>query len=168
MERSGPRVVIIGGGFGGIGAAIELQSHGFTDITLLERGEALGGTWLYNSYPGCACDVPSHLYSFSFAQRRDWKRLCSTQAEILEYLQGVAHDYGVERIAETGVEIADVSYDDASRDWTVKAGDGRSWEADAVVIASVSCTGRPSPVSTGSRPSRERPSTRPSGTTTST
>ncbi len=127
--------MIIGGGFGGIGAAIELQSHGFTDLTLLERGEALGGTWLYNSYPGSACDVPSHLYSYSFAQRRDWKRLCSEQSEILDYLQGVAHDHGVDRIAETGVEIADVAYDDATRDWTVKAADGRSWEADAVVIA---------------------------------
>lgn len=127
--------MIIGGGFGGIGAAIELQAHGFTEITLLERGEALGGTWLYNSYPGCACDVPSHLYSYSFAQRRDWSRLCSSQQEILDYLQGVAHDYGVDRISETGVEVADVAYDDATHDWTVRAEDGRSWEADAVVIA---------------------------------
>ena len=85
------------GGFGGIGAAIELQSHGFGEITLLDRAPELGGTWLYNSYPGAACDVPSHLYSYSFAQRRDWRRLCSPQAEILDYLRSVAHDYGVDR-----------------------------------------------------------------------
>ena len=84
------RIVIVGAGFGGIAAAIELQNHGFRDLTILERGAGLGGTWLHNGYPGAACDVPSHLYSFSFAQRRDWTRLCSPQAEILSYLEGVA------------------------------------------------------------------------------
>ena len=72
------RVIIVGAGFGGIAAAIELQRHGFDDVTILERADGLGGTWLHNTYPGAACDVPSHLYSFSFAQRRDWSRLCST------------------------------------------------------------------------------------------
>ena len=58
------RVVIVGAGFGGVAAAIELRRHGFDDVTILERGPGVGGTWLYNTYPGCACDVPSHLYSF--------------------------------------------------------------------------------------------------------
>jgi cation diffusion facilitator CzcD-associated flavoprotein CzcO len=74
---SDPRVVIIGAGFGGIAAAIELRRHGFTDVTVLERAPGLGGTWRFNSYPGAACDVPSHLYSFSYATRRGWSRLCS-------------------------------------------------------------------------------------------
>src|SRR6202034_2580920 len=84
------QVVIVGAGFGGIAAAIELRRHGITELKILEQAEDLGGTWLHNTYPGAACDVPSHLYSFSFAQRRDWTRLCSPHAEILEYLGGVA------------------------------------------------------------------------------
>ena len=91
------RVLIVGAGFGGIAAAIELRRHGISDVTILEKGSDLGGTWFYNSYPGAACDVPSHLYSFSFAQRRDWSRLCSPQQEIHDYLHGVARDHGVER-----------------------------------------------------------------------
>ena len=77
-----PSVIIVGAGFGGIAAAIELKRAGIDDVRILERAADLGGTWYYNSYPGCACDVPSHLYSFSFAQRRDWSRLCSPQTEI--------------------------------------------------------------------------------------
>ena len=67
--------MIVGAGFGGIAAAIELRRHGFDQVTLLERAPGLGGTWRDNDYPGCACDVPSQLYSFSFATRRDWPRL---------------------------------------------------------------------------------------------
>jgi cation diffusion facilitator CzcD-associated flavoprotein CzcO len=91
------RVLIVGAGFGGIGAAVELTRHGFDDVTILDHACELGGTWRDNSYPGAACDVPSHLYSFSFAQRRDWSRLCSPQGEILDYLRGVAARFGVDR-----------------------------------------------------------------------
>ena len=89
--------MIVGAGLGGIAAAIELGRHGFSDITLLERAPDLGGTWYYNSYPGAACDVPSHLYSYSFAKRRDWSRLCSPQQEILDYVHGVADEQGIDR-----------------------------------------------------------------------
>ena len=99
------RVLIVGAGFGGITAAIELRRHGFDKITILEKAPDLGGTWYYNSYPGAACDVPSHLYSFSFAQRRDWSRLCSPQQEIHDYLRDVARAQGVERLIETGAEV---------------------------------------------------------------
>jgi cation diffusion facilitator CzcD-associated flavoprotein CzcO len=128
-------VVIIGGGFGGIAAAIELQSHGFSNLTLLERASELGGTWFHNTYPGAACDVPSHLYSYSFAQRSDWTRLCSPQSEILGYLQDVAHDHGIDRLAETGVEVSELRWSDNDSRWTVETGDGRKRSADAVVIA---------------------------------
>jgi cation diffusion facilitator CzcD-associated flavoprotein CzcO len=128
-------VVIVGAGFGGVAAAIELRRHGFDDVTILERGPALGGTWLYNSYPGCTCDVPSHLYSFSYAQRRDWSRLCSPQEEILRYLQGVARDHGVDRLVEPDCEVTACGWDDGERRWTVSCADGRSWEADAVIVA---------------------------------
>src|SRR5579864_7620620 len=89
-------VVIVGAGFGGIAAAIELRRHGVGNVTILDRAPDLGGTWFYNSYPGCACDVPSHLYSFSYHQKRDWSRLCSPQQEIHDYLREVAHANGIE------------------------------------------------------------------------
>jgi cation diffusion facilitator CzcD-associated flavoprotein CzcO len=128
-------VVIVGAGIGGITAAIELQNHGFTNLTLLERAPGLGGTWRYNTYPGAACDVPSHLYSFSFAQRRDWSRLCSPQPEILRYLSEVAREHGVDRLVVPDTEVTGCAWDDAERRWTVSASDGRSWGADAIVIA---------------------------------
>ena len=129
------RVLIIGAGFGGIAAAIELQKHGFDDVTLLERAPELGGTWFYNGYPGAACDVPSHLYSYSFAQRRDWSRLCSPRDEILDYLRDVSRQFGVDRLVQTGVEVTMCTWDDDAHRWTVTAADGRTWEGAAVVVA---------------------------------
>jgi len=126
------RVVIVGAGFGGLAAAIELRRHGFSDVTVLERAPGIGGTWHYNDYPGCACDVPSHLYSFSFAQRRHWSRLCSPQAEILRYLEEVARDFGVDRVVQCGVDVVSCRWDGG---WTVAAADGRTWRADALIIA---------------------------------
>src|SRR3954453_23379264 len=95
-------VTIVGAGFGGISAAIELQRHGFRGLTILDAAGDLGGTWLHNSYPGAGCDVPSHLYSSSCAQRRDWSRLCSPQQEIFDYLHEVARDHGVDRYVQAG------------------------------------------------------------------
>jgi len=130
-----PRVLIIGAGFGGIAAAIELQSHGFDEITILERAPELGGTWYRNSYPGSACDVPSHLYSFSFAQRRDWSRLCSPQREILDYLRDVAHEYGVDRRIVPEAEVTECRWDDQRHIWTVSTADRRTFSAEALIIA---------------------------------
>ena len=129
------QIVIIGAGFGGIGAAIELRRHGFRDITILERAADLGGTWFHNTYPGAACDVPSHLYSYSYATRRDWSRLCSPQQEILDYLHGVARDHDVARHVTTDTEVEACLWDDEERRWTVTSTDGRSWAADAVIVA---------------------------------
>ena len=129
------RVLIVGAGFGGIGAAIELQRHGFSDITILDHAPELGGTWRNNSYPGAACDVPSHLYSFSFAQRRDWSRLCSPQQEILEYLRDIAARFGVDRCVVPDTRVASCAWDDAEHVWRTSSDDGRSWESDAIVLA---------------------------------
>ncbi|HEY7892080.1 MAG TPA: NAD(P)/FAD-dependent oxidoreductase [Solirubrobacteraceae bacterium] len=129
------KIVIVGGGFGGITAAIELQKHGFRDLTLLERAPALGGTWFHNSYPGAACDVPSHLYSLSFARRRNWSRLCGPQQEILDYLREVAGEHGIERLVETDTEVTRCVWDRGCCRWTIESADGRSWQADAVIIA---------------------------------
>jgi cation diffusion facilitator CzcD-associated flavoprotein CzcO len=128
-------VVIVGAGFGGVAAAIELQRHGISDVVVLEAARGLGGTWFHNAYPGAACDVPSHLYSFSYAKRRDWTRLCSPQPEILEYLRGVARDHGVDRRVVTGAKVRECRWDDTARRWSVSAEDGRSWEAPAVILA---------------------------------
>ena len=129
------RVVIVGAGFGGIAAAIELRRHGFTHITLLEGAPELGGTWHYNTYPGAACDVPSHLYSFSFAQRRDWSRLCSPQPEILGYLQGVADEHGITPLIRFSSRVSACTFDEAGSTWTVDCENGDVHEADALLIA---------------------------------
>ena len=129
------QVLIVGAGFGGIAAAIELGRHGITDVKILEKAPDLGGTWFYNSYPGAACDVPSHLYSFSFAQRRDWSRLCSPQEEIHRYLHDVAHRHGVDRLVETGITVTDCSWDEETSLWTVTTAEGATHVAHALILA---------------------------------
>jgi cation diffusion facilitator CzcD-associated flavoprotein CzcO len=128
-------VLIVGAGFGGIAAAIELRRHGIEDVTILERAPDLGGTWFYNSYPGAACDVPSHLYSFSFAQRRDWTRLCSPQREILDYLREVARREGVAELVRTNRTVTACSWLQESASWVVETSEGERWEAEALVLA---------------------------------
>src|SRR5687767_6735576 len=88
-------IVIVGSGFGGLGMAIRLLQSGVRDFVVLERAGDVGGTWRDNTYPGCACDVQSHLYSFSFAPNPDWSRTFSPGWEIQEYLQRCAREYGV-------------------------------------------------------------------------
>ncbi|MGI8505501.1 MAG: flavin-containing monooxygenase [Solirubrobacteraceae bacterium] len=132
---AGPRVLIVGAGFGGIAAAIELERHGFHDITILDSAPGVGGTWFYNSYPGATCDVPSHLYSYSFAQRRDWSRLCSPQEEILSYLRGVSHAHGVDRLVQTSRRVTRCSFDESRSRWLAETETGERHEADAIVLA---------------------------------
>jgi cation diffusion facilitator CzcD-associated flavoprotein CzcO len=128
-------VLIVGAGFGGIAAAIELRAHGIDDVTILEKAPDLGGTWFYNSYPGAACDVPSHLYSFSYAQRRDWSRLCSPQAEIHAYLHGVARDHGIDRLVRTSTTVTACTWDAARCRWSVETAEGPTHEADVLIVA---------------------------------
>ena len=128
-------VIVVGAGFGGVAAAIELQDHGFRDVTILEAAPDLGGTWFHNTYPGCACDVPSHLYSFSYAQRRDWSRLCSPQPEIHDYLHGVARERGIDRLVETSRTVTACTWDGERRRWTVATKEGPTYEGDAVILA---------------------------------
>ncbi|MGQ0573717.1 MAG: flavin-containing monooxygenase [Pseudonocardia sp.] len=129
------KIVIVGAGFGGIAAAIELRRHGLRDVTILDAAPELGGTWFHNTYPGAACDVPSHLYSFSYAQRRDWSRLCSPQPEILDYLRGVAREHGVDALVRPDTTVTSCSWDDATLRWSVTTAAGDTIEADAVVLA---------------------------------
>src|SRR5215210_3171500 len=89
------KVAIIGSGFGGLGAAIRLKREGVEDFLIFERAGDVGGTWRDNTYPGCACDVESHLYSFSLAPNPDWTRSFSPQPEIWAYLKRCARDFGI-------------------------------------------------------------------------
>jgi cation diffusion facilitator CzcD-associated flavoprotein CzcO len=129
------KVVIVGAGFGGVGAAIELRKHGIRDVTILDAAPELGGTWFHNTYPGAACDVPSHLYSYSFAQRTNWTRLCSPQVEILDYIRDVARGFGVVDLLVSNARVTRCAFDEASCRWTVQTSDGQAYDADAVILA---------------------------------
>jgi cation diffusion facilitator CzcD-associated flavoprotein CzcO len=97
MEQIECEILIVGAGFAGIGMAISLQKKGYTDILILERSERVGGTWRDNIYPGAACDVPSHLYSFSFEPNPRWSRMYSAQEEIFDYMTHCVAKYGLRK-----------------------------------------------------------------------
>jgi len=118
-------VAIVGSGFSGLGAAIRLKQRGKDDFVVLERHREVGGTWHANTYPGCACDVPSHLYSFSFAPNPDWTNTYSPQAEIGAYLRRCADDFGVRDKIRLGHEVTAAQWDDDSRRWELETSGGR-------------------------------------------
>ncbi|MGZ6793758.1 MAG: flavin-containing monooxygenase [Mycobacteriales bacterium] len=129
------RVTIIGAGFSGIGLAAQLLMDGVTDLTVLERGEDVGGVWRDNTYPGAACDVVSHLYSFSFAPEGRWSRRFAPQPEIHAYLRRVAEDFGVLPHVRFGTEVARAVYDEDRRCWDLELADGSTHETDVLVAA---------------------------------
>ncbi|WP_280462001.1 flavin-containing monooxygenase [Nocardia carnea] len=135
-------VLVIGAGFGGIGVAIELRRHGFSDITILEKAQDLGGVWRENTYPGAACDVPSPLYSYSFEPKPDWPQRYSGQAAIHDYLRGVARRHDLLDRIEFGVEVTDAAFDEKTGRWTVHTADGATRTAD-VLISAVGQLSRP-------------------------
>lgn len=116
-------VAIVGSGFSGLGMAIQLQRHGRPDFLVLEKAADLGGTWRDNTYPGAACDVPSHLYSFSFASNPDWTRSFSPQPEIWAYLKRCATDAGVLDRFRFNQEVLSARFDDVARRWIVETTD---------------------------------------------
>jgi cation diffusion facilitator CzcD-associated flavoprotein CzcO len=128
------RIVIIGAGFGGVGLGIKLKAAGLTDFVILEKSDGVGGVWRQNNYPGAACDVPSHLYSFSFAPSADWPDKYASQADILDYLEDCAHRHGLEPHIRFGAEVTDARWDEASALWIVRTGSA-VFEAQALVSA---------------------------------
>ena len=129
------RIAIIGAGPGGLCAAIRLKQSGFEDFLILERAGGLGGTWHHNRYPGCACDIPSHLYSFSFEPKPDWSRPYGSQPEILAYLEHCAQKYGLLPHCRFGQGVRSARWDEARARWTLELDAGERVEADVVVSA---------------------------------
>ena len=123
MERV--RVLVVGAGLSGICAAVKLRRAGIEDFAVLDRAAELGGTWRDNTYPGCACDVPSALYSFSFEPKPDWSRFFAPQAEIRAYARRVAERHGVVPHLRFGADVEDAAWDDSEQRWRVQttAGD---------------------------------------------
>src|SRR5436190_4700877 len=117
-------IAIIGSGFSGLGMAIKLKEAGFDDLVLFERGEDVGGTWWFNTYPGCQCDIPSHLYSFSFALNPDWSRTYSRQGEIQRYLRDCAERYDVLRHIRFNTSVDAAAWDDDAQRWRLQTTNG--------------------------------------------
>ncbi|MGY1773260.1 flavin-containing monooxygenase [Blastococcus sp. SYSU D00813] len=118
------RVAVVGSGFSGIGTAVALRRAGIDDFVVLERAGTLGGTWRDNTYPGAACDVPSHLYSFSFAPKRDWSHVYSRQPEIREYLEQVAAEHGVLPHLHLSTDVVAGRWDDEALVWRLETSRG--------------------------------------------
>ena len=156
-RRPSPRVAIIGAGFGGLAAAVALRRIGVDDLVIIERGDGVGGTWRQNTYPGAACDIQSHLYSFSFAPNRNWSRTYARQPEILAYLESVAETFDLNRHLLTGTETvrsmrwnreasgSGISISNPSPAGAVSATPPMWWSARSACSANRSC-----PRSTGS------------------
>ena len=127
------RFAIIGAGMSGILSAIKLSEAGFTDYTLYEKGDQVGGTWRENTYPGLACDVPSHLYSYSFALTPDWSHRFSPGPEIRAYFERVASEHHVIERVRFGDEVTQCTFTDGR--WQLETASGHHDEVDVVIAA---------------------------------
>lgn len=129
------RIIIIGAGFSGIGMAIRLRERGVDDFVILERASDLGGTWRDNRYPGCACDVQSALYSFSFAPNAEWSSVFSPQAEIWNYLKACAQRFDIMRHLRFRETVSRVAWLEHEQQWVVTSST-QQWHAPQVILAS--------------------------------
>lgn len=135
------RVIIIGAGFAGVGLAIGLMDAREDDFVVLERNESVGGTWFEHTYPGCGCDIPTHLYSYSFARNPRWTRLFPKQEEILDYVRRVADERGVTGRIRFGTEMLKSRWVEAERRWEVETSDG-TLSCD-VLVSAIGATAEP-------------------------
>ncbi len=125
--------MIIGSGFSGIGMAIKLKLSGRDDFVILEKADDVGGTWRDNTYPGCACDIPSPLYCFSFAPNPHWSRLFAPQSEIWDYLHRLVRDYGLAPHIRCGAAVTSATFDDVTRTWDVVVDSGDTYRSKILV-----------------------------------
>jgi cation diffusion facilitator CzcD-associated flavoprotein CzcO len=137
--RHAPSVIVVGAGMSGLGTGIQLARAGVNDFTIVEQSDGVGGTWRDNTYPGSGCDVPSHLYSFSFASKTDWSRRFAEQPEILTYAEQCVERYGLAPHLRLGTTVNDACFDEASGTWKVSVtsaqGGSEILDADAVIFA---------------------------------
>ena len=161
-------IAILGAGFGGLGMAIRLKQEGVEDFIVFERDTDVGGTWWANSYPGCQCDIPSHLYSYSFAPNPEWTRTYPLQEELGRYARDCATRFGVLDHVRLGCEVSGAQWDEAANRWRIETSDGRVHRRRADRRARVSQRA----VDPGAARARDlcghRSSTRRAGTTTTT
>jgi cation diffusion facilitator CzcD-associated flavoprotein CzcO len=134
--RDDERVIVVGAGFAGLGMGIRLKQAGIDDFVILERADRVGGVWRDNTYPGVACDIPAHLYSYSFEPNPNWSRLFAPQAEILAYLEHCADKYDVRKHIRFGAGVNAASFDERTGLWTLLVSDGSSLTARVVVSGS--------------------------------
>jgi cation diffusion facilitator CzcD-associated flavoprotein CzcO len=134
MSATRPSIAVVGGGFAGVGAVVMLARAGYHDVTVFERGERVGGVWHHNTYPGAACDVPSHLYEYSFAPNPRWSRRYAPQEEIQAYLEDTARANGVFDRIRTGTEVQSASWDEERAKWVLQTTAGEH-EADVLLTA---------------------------------
>lgn len=135
-------IAIVGSGFSGLGMAIQLKKAGRHDFVLLERAAEIGGTWRDNHYPGAACDVPSHLYSFSFEPNPNWTRYYSRQAEILDYMRHCAAKYDLAPHVQVNSELVEARWDELQQHWHLTIANGRRLTT-RVLISGVGGLSRP-------------------------
>ncbi|MDF1822811.1 MAG: NAD(P)/FAD-dependent oxidoreductase [Alcanivoracaceae bacterium] len=128
--------VIVGAGFGGLCMAIKLQEAGNTNFVILEKADEVGGTWRDNSYPGCACDVQSHMYSFSFEGKADWSKRYAPWNEIQDYILKTTDKYGIRHYMRYGQEVTGAVFDETSGRWTIKTAAGNTYNCRHWVLAS--------------------------------
>jgi len=134
-DRQNPSVVIIGAGMTGIGLVIKLREAGITDIVMLEKASDIGGTWRENTYPGVACDVPSHAYTYSFEMNPDWSHFFAYGPEIKKYFEKVYYKYGVDHSTRLNEAVTSCAYCDDTETWTVKTSQGNTFECDLLFSA---------------------------------
>ncbi|MEC7378065.1 MAG: NAD(P)/FAD-dependent oxidoreductase, partial [Pseudomonadota bacterium] len=134
-KHARPAIIIIGTGFGGLGMAITLKQAGYNNLTILEKAGDVGGTWRDNTYPGAACDVQSHFYSYSFEPKHDWSRKFGLQREILGYMHHCVDKYGLADHPRFNAEVACARFDDPTNRWTVTLTNGEQLGADVVITA---------------------------------
>lgn len=134
-QQSPYDVAIVGSGLSGIGMAIKLQQINMTNYVILERNVDVGGTWRDNSYPGCACDVPSNLYSYSFEQNPYWSRLFSRQGEIQEYLQNISKKYQLQSHTKYNYNVQSMKWNESTKLWSVTSTSGNTIHTRNVINA---------------------------------
>jgi cation diffusion facilitator CzcD-associated flavoprotein CzcO len=135
VKKRKTTIAIVGCGFGGLAAAIELKRSGFDDFTIFERASAVGGVWRDNTYPGAACDVPSPIYSFSYALKPDWSGLFGKQDEIHRYLDEVARDFGITDHIRFDTEVTSAVFDKSTGQWLITTSNADQVYVDVLITA---------------------------------